>query len=152
MKELEKKRSDFVEVEKANIKSQKQYFEQIRKRFDYADTSQWIAEDKNQTDLIFITEKFSEWYAKATDKPEMLKLLNQMLETLFRVQSYINHIETVSKHSVALYTTESKANEKLLSEKKLLEYEIINMTAKHQKELESAKKEIEFITSNNGKS
>jgi hypothetical protein len=148
MNELKEKRNQFAESEKSQLNLHTKYHNEVRKRFDYADTAQWIAQDKNESDLIFISEKLSDWYAKAKDKPDMIKLLNEMIGALFRVQSYVNHLETISKQSVALYVTETKNNAALLSEKKLLEYEILNLTAKHKKELESAKKEIEFLTKN----
>jgi hypothetical protein len=148
MNDLKEKRNQFAETEKLQVNLHTKYHNQVRQRFDYADTAQWIAQDKNESDLIFISEKLSDWYAKAKDKPDMIKLLNEMIGALFRVQSYVNHLETISKQSVALYVTETKNNAALLSEKKLLEYEILNLTAKHKKELESAKKEIEFLTKN----
>lgn len=148
MSEIQDKKQEFAKIEKTQINLQSKYLKEIRQRFDYADTAQWIAQDKNESDLIFISEKLSDWYAKAKDKPDMIKLLNEMIGALFRVQSYVNHLETISKQSVALYVTETKNNATLLSEKKLLEYEILNLTAKHKQELESAKKEIEFLTKN----
>ena len=143
MEDFENKRRDFGEFEKQQSKLHIKFLEQRRKRFDYADTAQWILEDKNQSDLIELGDKVSEWMERAKDSNK--KQFEGFILTLFRVQSYCTNLETLSKQSVAIYIEERKINERLESELKIAKLELIRETSKLKSELENVKKELEFI-------
>lgn len=65
MTELKDKRLEEKNKEMQQISLWSKYLEQQRERFDYADTAQWILDDKCDVDLIFIQEKVSEWLSSA---------------------------------------------------------------------------------------
>jgi len=80
MDQLNKKRAENSEIERNQIKLVSKFLEQQRKRFDYADTAQWLLQNKNETDLIHISEKLNEWSGKA--KPENQKQFDDLIITL----------------------------------------------------------------------
>lgn len=144
--DLEAKRKEQKEFEmNQNILISK-YLENKRKNFEYADVSLNLLEKKNEEDLIVIGEKINQWYAKAKDENK-----NQFLEILmclFRVQSYFVSIQTICKSSVSEFVEESKRVSKLESEIRSLKIEILNSKSKYEQEIESLKKELEFVTTN----
>lgn len=148
MNELKDARAKEKEQEKKQVSLMAKYFEQQRERFDYADTAQWLLDDKCDTDLIYIQEKVSEW-SKAAKTDTQKKVLNEMFLGVLRVSSYIDNMRTLAKHSVSKYVTTEKEIQRLHSEKKLLEIEKNQEILKLKTELENAKKEIEFIERNN---
>lgn len=148
MNELKDARAKEKEQEQKQVSLMSKYFEQQRERFDYADTAQWLLDDKCDTDLIYIQEKVSEW-SKAAKTDTQKKVLNEMFLGVLRVSSYIDNMRTLAKHSVSKYVTTEKEIQRLHSEKKLLEIEKNQEISKLKTELENAKKEIEFIERNN---
>lgn len=148
MNELKDARAKEKEQEQKQVSLMSKYFEQQRERFDYADTAQWLLDDKCDTDLIYIQEKVSEW-SKAAKTDTQKKVLNEMFLGVLRVSSYIDNMRTLAKHSVSKYVTTEKEIQRLHSEKKLLEIEKNQEILKLKTELENAKKEIEFIERNN---
>lgn len=146
MNELEEKRKQQNELEKNQMKLISRYLEQQRKNFEYSDLAYSILETKNETDLIFISEKVNEWHDKA--KAENKKQFLEIILALFRVQSYCVSIQTIAKGSVAELSDEIKRVKELESKLRTLEIEKINIQAKHEQEIKSLKQEIEFITNN----
>ena len=138
---LEENKRKAKELEMNQAKLISKYIEQQRKRFDYADTSHWILEDKNENDLIFISTTVNEWHGKA--KEENKGIFLDILLALFRVQSYCTTMQTISKGAVANFVSEQKTNTSLESEIRLLKLEKIQL----QNEIKSLKQEIEFINS-----
>lgn len=145
MEDLNKKRNEFGLNEMNHMKLVKKHFEKQRQRFEYADTAQWIRQDKNETDLIYVSEKLAEWSEKA--KPENRKQFEDLILSLFRIQSYCVNLETTCKASVAEFVSESKKVSYLESEIRRLKVENLNEVSKLKIELENVKKEIEFINS-----
>lgn len=147
MDELEEKRRQNSQIEKNQSKLVAKFIEQQRKRFDYADSALWVLENKNETDLIFLSEKVNDWHTKAKEenKPQFL----DFILTLFRVQSYCTTMQTICKGSVAEYVNESKRAKNLESEVYNLKLEIQNLKSKHEQEIKGLKSEIEFISSGN---
>ena len=145
MEDLNKKRSEFGQNEMNHAKLVNKHFEKQRQRFEYADTAQWLLQNKNETDLIFISEKLAEWSEKA--KPENRKQFDDLILTLFRIQSYCVNLETTCKASVAEFVSESKKVIHLESEIRKLKIENLNEVSKLKLELENVKKELEFVNS-----
>lgn len=143
MENFDNKKREFSDLERQQTKLHVQYLEQRRKRFDYADTAQWILEDKNQSDLIYLGEKLSEWSGKAKEGNK--KQFEDLIVTLFGVQSYCTNLENLCKQSVSLYATERKTNERLQSELRLLKLESDSKIMKLEKLVQDGKKELEFI-------
>ena len=148
MSDLKDARQKQKEEEIKQVSLMAKYFEQQRERFDYADTAQWLLDDKCDTDLIYIQEKVSEW-SKAAKTDTQKKVLNEMFLGVLRVSSYIDTMRTLAKHSVSKYVTAEKEVQRLNSEKRLMKLDKDKEISRLKKELENAKKEIEFIERNN---
>ena len=146
MDSLEEKKRANNQIEQNQIKLVSKFLEQQRKRFDYADTAHWILENKNETDLIFISEKVNEWHsmAKESNKAQFLEIII----ALFRVQSYCTTIQTIAKGSVAEYSNEVKRSQKLENEVYHLKLEISNLKAKYESEIKSLNAQLEFSSAN----
>ena len=148
MNDLKDARQKQKEEEIKQVSLMAKYFEQQRERFDYADTAQWLLDDKCDTDLIYIQEKVSEW-SKSAKTDAQKKVLNEMFLGVLRVSSYIDTMRTLAKHSVSKYVTAEKEVQRLNSEKRLMKLDKDKEISRLKKELENAKKEIEFIERNN---
>lgn len=148
MNDLKDARQKQKEEEIKQVSLMSKYFEQQRERFDYADTAQWLLDDKCDTDLIYIQEKVSEW-SKAAKTDTQKKVLNEMFLGVLRVSSYIDTMRTLAKHSVSKYVTAEKEVQRLNSEKRLMKLDKDKEISRLKTELENAKKEIEFIERNN---
>jgi hypothetical protein len=146
MDSLEEKRRLNNQLEQNQIKLVSKFLEQQRKRFDYADTAHWILENKNETDLIFISEKVNEWHsmAKESNKAQFLEIIL----ALFRIQSYCTTIQTIAKGSVAEYSNEVKRTQNLENEVYHLKLEISNLKAKYEAEIKSLNSQLEFSSNN----
>lgn len=146
MDSLEEKKRANNQIEQNQIKLVSKFLEQQRKRFDYADTAHWILENKNETDLIFISEKVNEWHsmAKESNKAQFLDIIM----ALFRIQSYCSTIQTIAKGSVAEYSNEVKRSQKLENEVYHLKLEISNLKAKYESEIKSLNAQLEFSSNN----
>lgn len=146
MDSLEEKKRANHQIEQNQIKLVSKFLEQQRKRFDYADTAHWILENKNETDLIFISEKVNEWHsmAKESNKAQFLEIIM----ALFRIQSYCNTIQTIAKGSVAEYSNEVKRSQKLENEVYHLKLEISNLKSKYESEIKSLNAQLEFSSNN----
>lgn len=147
MNELNDKRKSQKETEKANVSIFIKALESEKKRFDYAETAQWLLDDKCDTDLIYVQEKLSEWSAKATEKQK--PILSEMYLGIMRIYSYIENLRTLTKTAVSKYVGLEKENSRLHSELNLQRMNHSQEMIKLSKQLEDAKKEIEFIQGNN---
>lgn len=144
---LEENRRKENEIERNQIKLVSQFFEQRRKKFDYADIAHWALENQKEIDLIYISESLTDWHQKAKESSK--KQFLDMILAVFRIQSYCNAIETISKASVANYANECVRTKKLESELSNLKLELMNTSTKYEQEIKSLKSEIEFISSGN---
>jgi hypothetical protein len=139
---LEDMKSESRQKEINQIKLLSKYLENERKNFDYADTAHWILQDKNESDLILISEKLNEWHSKAKD--ENKKQFLDLIMTVFRVQSYCTTMETIAKGSVAKYSNEYKRNLQLESELSTLKNELILLKTNYENEIKKLKEQIAF--------
>ena len=137
-----------TQEEKLQAKWHTQYIKQQQKYFEYADTSQYLLEQKKDDDLLLLQDSFVEWLTKLKKDDERKKNLTQLLQSIWRIQSYCGTLETVCKSSVGRVVELNKTIDRLNSEKRILELEIIQMKSKHELEKNSLGKEIEFLTKN----
>jgi hypothetical protein len=137
-------RSQNALIEKAQVRLMMEYVEKERKSFEYADTSQFILQDKNEVDLILLMNQIVDWNGKA--KPENKQVLTNMFLAILRVQNYVQTLETLNKHTVSKYVIEVENNKnsasyyasnKLQSEKEIRDL---------KKEIDVLKKEVEFLS------
>lgn len=137
-------RSQNALIEKAQVALMIDYIDKERKSFEYADTSQFILQDKNDIDLMLIMNQIVEWNGKS--KPENKQVLTNLFLATLRIQNYVQTLETLNKHTVSKYVNEIKNNKnsasyyasnKLQSEKEIRDL---------KKEIDVLKKEIEFLS------
>lgn len=145
MEQLKDQRQESKQKEALQVSLMSKFLEQQRERFDYADTAQWIADNKFDTDLIFIQEKVIDWL-KTAKNDNQKKVLNEMIMGCFRINSYTDQMRTLNKATVARYVTTEKRVTALHSEMRILIYDKDLEIEKLKKEIETAKKEIEFLS------
>jgi hypothetical protein len=124
-----------------NLKKQRKYF-------DYADTSQFLLEQKKDEDLLILQGTFVEWINKLKKEDARKKEFTLLLQSIWRIESYCRNLETVCKSSVCNLGETEKKIERLESDKRILEFEIIQIKSKYEAEKNSLEKQIEFISKN----
>jgi predicted transcriptional regulator with HTH domain len=134
--------------EKTQAKWHLEYVKQQRKYFEYSDASQYLLEQKKDEDLLLIQDSFVNWMDKIKKDDPRKKELTLLLQSVWRIQSYCGTLETVCKSSVSKVVEMNKLIQRLESEKKLLELELVQVNAKHKIEKGKLEKEIEFISKN----
>jgi predicted transcriptional regulator with HTH domain len=134
--------------EKTQAKLHLEYVKQQRKYFEYSDASQYLLEQKKDEDLLLIQDSFVNWMDKMKKDDPRKKELTLLLQSVWRIQSYCGTLETVCKSSVSKVVEMNKLIQRLESEKKLLELELVQVNAKHKIEKGKLEKEIEFISKN----
>lgn len=147
--ELDNLRIFKKESELKDLEFYQKFIKTDRERFDYADSSQWLLETKNESDLSLITDSLIDWLQKSKNDPQK-KTLNGLIIAIFRIQSYCTVMETISKQSVAKMISFQKSLESLQSEKKRLELQHIIEIRSITLKLENAEKEIKFINGSSG--
>lgn len=142
--DLNQERKSNQDLELARSKLMSKFLKNQRKSFEYADISMWLLQDKNETDIIFLGEKLDDWKSKAKPESEQLKVLSEMMMTLFRIQSYCFNMETINKASVAELVLERERRKDSESESHRLKLLHLKEISSLKIELENAKKQIEF--------
>ncbi len=145
MEQLKDQRVESKKKEMQQISLWTKFLEQQRERFDYAETLQWILDDKFDTDLILLQDKIFEWLKTAKNENQK-KVLNELVAICFRTNNYVEQMRTLNKATVAKYVTTEKRLAALHSEMKLALYDKDLEIEKLRQEIETAKKEIEFIS------
>lgn len=137
-----------TQEEKSQAKWHTEYLKQQRKYFEYADTTQYLLEQQKEDDLLLLQDAFVGWLGKLKSEDPRSKEFNLLLRSIWRIQSYCGNLETICRASVVRLVQSEKTVERLESEKRLLELEMKQMTAKYQSEKNSFEKQIEFLTKN----
>jgi hypothetical protein len=145
MENLKDERQEYKKKEMQQLSLLSKFLQQERERFDYADTAQWIADEKFDTDLILIQDKVFEWL-KTAKNDNQKKVLNEIILACFRINSYTDQMRTLNKATVAKYVTVEKRLTALHSEMRLALYDKEQEIEKLKKDYETAKKEIEFLS------
>jgi hypothetical protein len=145
MENLKDKRQELKEKEMQQLSLQSKILQQERERFDYADTSQWILDQKFDTDLIFMQDKILEWLKSAKNENQK-KVLNEMLLVSYRIYTYTEQMRTLTKATVSKFMTYEKTNYELNSTNRILKLELTQLDNKKNKEIDALKKEIEFLS------
>lgn len=142
---MKDKRSQNALIEKAQVGLMMKFLEKERKDFQYANASQYLLQDKNESDIMLIMNQITEWAKIA--KKENQNTFTDLFLAILRIQNYVQNLETLNKQSVAKYVRELEVSKNTassaLSDKLKYESEIREL----KKQLEDAKKEIEFINS-----
>ena len=123
------------------------YFEFLKKqrqRFDFADTSQWIALNKKEEDFLVLCDTFTKWITALKDGDKRRDELTELIQSVWRLQGYCVNLETITQAAVSEYSTTEKRNLQLVSEKRLLELEIQQLKIQHGETVKSLKAEIEY--------
>ncbi len=140
---MREKRSENALMEKAQTRLLMEFVERERKRFEFADTSLYILKDKNEIDIMLIIDQIVEWSKKAKNI-EQKNLLTELFLAILRIQNYTQNLETLNQHAVAKYVSQMELSKNTLSShaSEVLKYKL--QITELQKQLENAKKEIEF--------
>lgn len=142
MEQAIKQREENNRLELLQAKANINLTAKVRERFNYADTSQWLAQDKNLEDLTIVSNAITEWILNPKITEAKKKELTELLQSVWRSMAYCQNLETVTKTAVSKYSFTEKQFSKYLSEIRLLKLE----KTQKDKEIESLKKEIEFIS------
>lgn len=137
-----------TQEEKSQAKWHTEYLKQQRKYFEYADTTQYLLEQKKEDDLLLLQDSFVEWITNLKKDDIRKKNLTLLLQSIWRIQSYCGTLETVCKSSVVRVVELNKTIERIESEKRILELEIKQITAKHEIKKNSLEAEVKFLTKN----
>jgi hypothetical protein len=125
-----------------------EYLKNQRKYFEYADTSQFLLEQQKDNDLLLLQEAFTNWIQKIKKGDLRANELTLLLQSIWRLQSYCGNLETICRASVSSIVESNKRIERLESEKRILELQILQINSKHEIEKKKLEQEIEFITKN----
>jgi len=131
-------------IERSQAKLLVDYLKQQDEFWEFQGLSEQIAFDKNQSDMILLSEQLHEWYSKAKND-EQKKILENLYIKIISISGYVMHLETVSKQSIRLFRDEQKKADRYLSEKKTLEHRLILLEKEKDNEIKKLKDEIEFI-------
>jgi len=146
MDDLIKQREKVKEIELLQAKNTINYIKQCRQRFDYADSAQWIAQDKNLEDLTIVSNAISEWILNPKLSKEKKQELTELLQSTWRVMAYCQNLETVAKSAVQKYVITENRNDELVSELTQLKLKYRNLEVSTNNTIESLGKEIEFLS------
>jgi hypothetical protein len=141
-----KKQQEQRKIERHQVKLILEQSKKVRERFEYADTAQWLLQDKNLEDLSLVSNAISEWILNPKIGPEKKKELTELLQSIWRVMAYCQNLETLCKTSVSRYIDAESKFDKLQTEICKLKLEKHNLELSKNKDIENLKKEIEFIS------
>lgn len=131
-------------IERSQSRLLIEYLKQKDNFWEFQGLSEQIAFDKNQEDLILLSEQLHDWYEKAKTN-EQKKILENLYVKSISISSYIMHLEVVSKQSIRLFREEQIKSDRYLTEKKTLEHRLILLEKEKDNEIKKLKDEIEFI-------
>ena len=131
-------------IERSQSRLLIEYLKQQDEFWEFQGLSEQIAFDKNQSDMVLLSEKLHEWYEKAKNA-EQKKILEDLYIKIISISGYVMHLETVAKQSVRLYREEKRNYDRVLSEKKSLEFKLMTLEKSKDEEIRKLKEEIEFI-------
>lgn len=146
MDDLIKDREKAKQLELLQSKNAINYVKQCRQRFDYADSAQWLAQDKNLEDLTVVSNAISEWVLNPKLGKEKKQELTELLQSTWRVMAYCQNLETTTKSAVQKYVITENRNSELLSELAELKLKYRNLEVSTNNTIESLGKEIEFLS------
>ena len=146
MDDLIKEREKAKQIELLQTKNAIGYIKQCRQRFDYADSAQWIAQDKNLEDLTIVSNAISEWVLNPKLSDGKRQELTELLQSIWRVMAYCQNLETVAKSAVQKYVITENRNDELLAELTQLKLKYRNLEVSTNNTIESLGKEIEFLS------
>lgn len=143
---MENNKETQKKIEQYQSKLTLEYSERVRKRFDYADTAQWLAQDKNLEDLTLVSNSISEWVLNPKLSESKKKELTDLLMSIWRVMTYCQNLETICKTAVSKYCETESTIDKYTSEIRYLKLENQNLELSKNKEIDALKKEIELLS------
>lgn len=146
LEEINKLRDEQRNIDRSQSKLLVEFLKQQDEFWEFQGLAEQVAFDKNQSDMLLVSNQIYEWSLKAKD--ENKKLFEDLYLKSIRISGYVFHLETVSKQSIRLYRDEIKQNKRLLSEKKGIELKFRQMELEKNAEIENLKKQLEFYEKN----
>lgn len=142
----EKEQNRLLEKQMAGMHTE--FIKKKRERFDFADVTHWIALNQKEEDFLILCDKFTKWHnATKAEDPRRVELID-LLQTVWRLQSYCVNIETIIQASVAEYVTSEKRNLELVSQKNRMELEYQLKERNYKKKIDELEKQIEWLNNN----
>lgn len=142
--DLKAERSDFLKREKEQLEIARIHWEKERQSFKHSDINTFIAKTKNDDDLSVLMEKMTEWVNLTKGDETKNKVYLELLKCVFRIHSYCFNIETTISQAGALYFTSEEILKNTVGHNSKEKIVYINKIKQLEKELENAKKQIEF--------
>jgi len=110
-------------IDKARERFLSELIDNQKKDFERLESTERLLDLKSVLDGNFLMENFTKWYGNSKNKDQK-KIIFDCINSLMRLNSYIDTLKTVSKMSVIELNTEKKRNQQLLRKVNEMTYEI----------------------------
>ena len=147
--EFERQKNSEVLKDNALLKYQLELIKSKRESFEFADKSQQLLYEKNNEDLLLLSDQLTNWLSKVKKEDSRYNDMEQLLFSVWRISNYIQTLETISKSAVSELVIEKKRADFLASENHLMKLKSMNDNQNHEALVKSLRAEIQFL--NDGK-
>jgi len=146
MENLNKEREADSFIEKKQVKLLMSFIKKERDRFNFADTSQWLAFEKKEQDLLVLADALTAWTIKIDKGDPRHKELMDLLKSVWSIGSYCSNLETICQSSVSKYIGLENEAKRLSSEKREASLRFQLKEKEYLHKIETLEKEIEFTS------
>ena len=147
--EFERQKNSEVLKDNALLKYQLELIKSKRESFEFADKSQQLLYEKNNEDLLLLSDQLTNWLSKVKQEDSRYNDMQQLLFSVWRISNYIQTLETISKSAVSELVVEKKRADFLASENHLMKLKSMNDNQNYEALIKSLRSELEFL--NDGK-
>lgn len=147
--EFERQKNSEIIKDNALLKYQLELIKSKRESFEFADKSQQLLYEKNNEDLLLLSDQLTNWLSKVKKEDSRYKDMEHLLFSVWRISNYIQTLETISKSAVSELVIEKKRADFLASENHLMKLKSMNDNQNNEALVKSLRAEIEFL--NDGK-
>jgi len=148
MSDLQAQREEQKILEKKQVDLMLKIINEQRSRFEFAEVSHHLAFEKNVEDLTVLNDALTEWILKLKPEDKRKKELTNLLQSVWRVMTYCQSLETITKTAVSKYVGLEKRNTQLASERRTLELQIEQLRKEKDAEIESLTNALNFQNEN----
>ena len=147
--EFERQKNSEVLKDNALLKYQLELIKSKRESFEFADKSHQLLYEKNNEDLLLLSDQLTNWLSKVKTEDSRYNDMQQLLFSVWRISNYIQTLETISKSAVSELVVEKKRADFLASENHLIKLKSMNDNQNYEALIKSLRSELEFL--NDGK-
>jgi len=145
VEDLQKLRQEAGVEERSQLKLyQKMWLEQ-RQQFEIAETQLWLSQNKYLSDNCFLQEKIIEWIEKCKDGDARKVVFSNLLKAVYRVDTYVQNIETSNKQSIVLYLQKEKSFKSVASEMNSQKLRFTLKENEYKNKIKQLEEEIRFL-------